>query len=110
MRAKDARNFELVVKPPEPPPQFFTHLGVQGAERLIQEKDPGFNSQRARQRHPLTLSTRELRRITIAEPVQLHQLEQRRYFLLNDVLRRTELSRPNPKTERYVLENRHMAK
>src|SRR5216684_7696951 len=110
MRDKDARNFEFVVKPSEPAAQCFTHLGVERTKRLIKEKNTGFNRQRARKRYTLALSARELRRIAIAEPVQLHQLEQRHYFLLNDLRQRTKVSGPHPQAERDVLEDGHMPK
>src|SRR5690606_10355511 len=56
-------------------------VSVQIGERLIQQNQGGFGRQRAGQRNPLLLTTRQLVRVIIRQVLQVHQVEQLRYFL-----------------------------
>ena len=49
---------ELRELQPEPPPRELIH----GGERLVEQQDPGVARERPRERHPLALPARELRR------------------------------------------------
>ena len=69
-------HLQLLVELAQPAPQLLAHLGVQGAEGLVQEQERRLGGQRARQCHPLALPSGKLVRIAAADPIQLDQLEQ----------------------------------
>ena len=75
---EDAREVDLVVQPPQPAAQLLAHLGVERAERLVEQQHPRLDRERARERHALALAARELRRVAVGQPVELHQLQQAR--------------------------------
>ena len=50
-------------------------LGVERAERLVQQQHRGVEDQSARERHPLLLAPRELVRLAVAELLHLHEGE-----------------------------------
>ncbi len=60
----------------QPSPQFLAHLGVERAERLVEQQHLGLDRERARQRDALALAAGKLRGIAIGQKVELHQLEQ----------------------------------
>ena len=64
VRDEQAGHVNLVVQAAQPGSQLFAHLGVEGAERLVQQQDLGPRRQRPRQRHPLALAAGKLRRIS----------------------------------------------
>ncbi len=66
VRHEDAGDVDLVVQPPQPVPQLLPHLGVQGAERLVQQQHLRLDGQRPRQRHALPLAAGQLRRVALA--------------------------------------------
>ena len=76
VRDEHAGDVDLVVQPPQPAAQFLAHLGVERAEGLVEQQHLGLDRQRARQRDALPLAAGELRGIAIAEPVELHELQQ----------------------------------
>ena len=76
VRDKHAGHVDFVVQPAEPAAQSLPDLGVQGAERLVQQQHLRLDGQCPSQGHPLPLPARKLRRIAALEPVELHQLEQ----------------------------------
>ena len=73
---EDAGDVDLVVQPAQPAAQFRPHLGIQGAERLVQQQHLRLHRQRPGQRHPLPLPAGELRRVAVGQCFQLHQLQQ----------------------------------
>ena len=66
----------LVVQPAQPVPQLLAHLGVERAERLVQQQHPRLGRQRPGQRHPLPLAAGQLGGQPVGELLQVHQLEQ----------------------------------
>ena len=73
---EDAGHMDLVVKPSQPAAQFGPHLGVQGAERLIEEEHLRLHGQGPGQGDPLPLAAGELGRVAVRQSFELHQLEQ----------------------------------
>ena len=63
----------LVVQPSQPPAQLLPHLGVERAERLVEQQHLRLHGQRAGQRNALPLAAGELGRIPVGQPVELHQ-------------------------------------
>ena len=63
VRDEDAGHVDLVVQPAQPLPQLLPHLGVEGAERLVEQQHLRLGRQRPRQGHALPLAAGELRRI-----------------------------------------------
>ena len=76
MGDEDRRHVDLVVEAPQPGPKLLPDLGVEGAERLVQQQYPRLHGQRPGERHALALSTRELVREPVLEPLQVDELDQ----------------------------------
>ena len=57
-------------------PQVGAHLGVERAERLVEQQHLRVDGERAGQRHPLALAAGQLRRVAVLEPVEADDLEQ----------------------------------
>src|SRR5438874_2980678 len=76
VRDEDGRHVHFVVQPPQPGAQLAADPGVERPERLVEQQHLRLDRERTRQRHPLALAARELRRIALAEPLQLHELKQ----------------------------------
>ena len=66
----------LVVQPAQPAPQVLADLGVERAERLVEQQHLRVDGERAGQRHPLALAAGELRRVAVLEAVEPDDLEQ----------------------------------
>src|SRR6267378_2713516 len=105
---EDGGDVQVVVQPAQPPPQVLAHLGVERAERLVQQQDLGLDGQRASERDSLALAPRELRRVAVRKPVELDQAQQVVHPRLDLLARRPRPSRPDPETEGHVLEDRHL--
>ena len=60
VRDEHAGDVHLVVQSPQPAPQLLPHLGVERAERLVEQQHPGLDGQRPRQRDALPLAAGEL--------------------------------------------------
>jgi len=60
----------------QPAAQVAPYLGVERAERLVEQQHARLDGQRAGQRHALALAARELRRRALAEAAELDQVEQ----------------------------------
>jgi hypothetical protein len=73
---EDRGDVQIIMQAPQPLPQLLAHLGVERAERLIQQQDARLDCQRAGKRDPLALAARQLRRVAILEPGELHKLKQ----------------------------------
>ena len=65
VRDQDGRDVDLVVQPPQPLAQLGADLGVERAERLVEQQHLRLDRQRARQRHALALAARELVRVAL---------------------------------------------
>ena len=76
MGDEDAGDVELVVQPAQPAAQLLAHLGVERAERLVEQQHLGLDGQRAGQRDALALAAGELGREAVGQPVELHQPQQ----------------------------------
>ena len=76
VRHEDRRHVHLVVQPAQPLAQLLPHARVERAERLVEQQHLRLDRERTRERHPLALPARELRGISLAEPLELHELEQ----------------------------------
>ena len=88
VRHEHARQADLLVKTAQPAPQLLPHLGIERAERLVEQQHLGLDRQRARKRHALALAAGELRGIAIAQVVELHQLQQVRHLRGDRLVRR----------------------
>src|SRR5207302_2390503 len=73
MGDEDRCQAELVVYRPQHVAKFPTNLGVECAEGFVQQQDMRIAGERARKRHALTLSARQLARIARAEAGELNQ-------------------------------------
>ena len=69
-------DMDLVVQLAQPAPQLLADLGVERAERLVEQQDARLDGERARQRDALALAAGQLRRIAVAERAELDQIEQ----------------------------------
>ena len=58
----------LVVEAAQPGAQLLANARVERAERLVEQQHLRLDGERARERHPLPLAARELRRIALANP------------------------------------------
>ena len=75
VRDEHAGDVQFVVQAAQPATQLLAHLGVERAERLVEQQHARLDGERARQRNALALAAGELVRIAIAEPVELDQLQ-----------------------------------
>ncbi len=66
----------LLVKLPQPVAQLGPDSGVERSERLVQEQHLGLGSESAGEGHPLALTARKLRRVAMAECLELDELQQ----------------------------------
>ena len=99
---------QLVVQLPQPAAQLLAHLGVEGAERLVQQQHLGLHRQGARQGDPLTLTTGELGRIASSHVTELHQIQQLLDPGSDAGFIRPIGTRLDPQAEGHVLEHRHV--
>ena len=60
----------------QPLSQILAHLGVERAERLVEQQHLGVDGQRTRERHTLTLSAGQLRGKTLLEDRESDDVEQ----------------------------------
>ena len=65
-----------LVQAAQPVAQLDPHLRVERAERLVEQQHLRLDRQRARERHPLPLPARQLRRVALAEAVELDQRQE----------------------------------
>ena len=66
----------LVVQAAQPGPQIVADLGVQRAERFVEQQHLRVDGERARQCHALTLTAGKLTRVAGLETAKPHHLEQ----------------------------------
>ncbi len=110
MGDKHAGQVDLVMQITQPAPQVLAHLGVQRAKWFVKQQYPGFDRQRASQCDTLALPPGQLCRVSIRQPGQLHQLQQRHHLVVNRLFRGALRTRPHRQAECHVIENRHVAK
>ena len=104
VRDEDRRDVHLVVETAQPLAELLPHARVERAERLVEEQHLRLDRERARERHALPLAAGELRRIALAEPLELHELEQLVHALAD--LRLRPLA--HRQAERDVVGDRHV--
>ena len=75
MRHVDERDADLLLEGLQLDLEPLAELGVQGAERLVEQQHGRVQDQRARQRDALLLPARELAGPALLEPGQSHQLQ-----------------------------------
>ena len=76
VRDEDAGHVDFVVQATEPLAKLLAHLGVERAEGLVEQQHAGLSGERARQRDPLPLPARQLRRVAILQRLQANQVQQ----------------------------------
>ena len=77
VRDQDGRDVDLVVQPAQPLAQLGAHLGVERAERLVEQQHLRLDRERAGERHALALAAGELVGVALlvaGEPDDLEQL------------------------------------
>ena len=89
---------------PQPLPQFLPHLGVERAERLVEQQHARLSRQRPGQGHALPLAAGKLRRPAFLEALQPHQPQQFADALADLRL----LPAAHPQAEGDVLEDAHV--
>src|SRR5450830_1028946 len=92
----------------QPAAQFLAYLGVQRAERFVEQQYARLDGQGAGQRDTLALSARQLRRITVGQPIQLYQLQQILDLAADLVFRRTLAARLHAQTKGHVFKHGHV--
>ena len=93
----------------QPAAQLLADLGVEGAERLVEEQHARLHGQGAGQGHALALPAGQRGGQAVGEPVELHELEQLHDLGLDLRFRRARGARPHAQAEGHVLEHRHVA-
>ena len=73
---EDRRHVDLVVEAAQPLAKLLADVRVEGAERLVQKQHLGLHGERASERHALALAARELRRVAVAEPLEMDEPDQ----------------------------------
>jgi hypothetical protein len=98
----------LVVQPPQPAAQLLAHLGVERAERLVEQQHLRLDRERAGERDALPLPARELRGIAVGQPSSCTSSSSS--FTAPRSLRSAgrSLARPHAQAEGDVLEHRHV--
>ena len=61
---------------PQPGAQVGADVGVERAERLVEQQHARLDRERAGERHALALAARELRRVALVEAAEADELEQ----------------------------------
>ena len=104
VRDDHRRHVHLVVQAAQPLAQVLADAGVERAERLVQQQHLGLDGQCAGQRHALPLAARELRRVAVAQALQVDQVDQLGHPVLDLGLRPA----PDLQAERDVLGDGHV--
>ena len=110
MGDEDAGDLDLVVQPAQPSAQFLAHLGVERAERLVEQQDFRLDRERARECDALALAAGELRGVAIGKKIELHEFQQLMHAPRDFGLGGTFAPRQHPHAEGDVLEHRHVPK
>lgn len=94
----------------QPATQFFTHLSIERAKRLVEQQDLRLYRQRTRQRHALLLPTGKLCRETVRQMSQLNHLQQFDHLCFDRRRIRALPPWQNSQTKSDIVENGHMTK
>ena len=97
------------MQPPQPAPQLLAHLGVERAERLVEQQHLRLDRERPREGDALALAARQLRGVAVGQPVELDELQELRHARADLVLGEAPRARPHAQAEGDVLEHRHVA-
>ncbi len=108
VRHQNRGDMDLFVQPPQPIAQPLPHLGIERAERFIEQQHPRFDGERPRQRYALPLPARKLRRIPVAKVFKLNQLQQFINLRRNLLTTRSFRTGPHPQSKRDVFKHRHV--
>ena len=73
---EDGGHVHLVMEATQPFAQLGPNAGVECAERLIEQQNLRLRRERASERHSLALPAGELRRIAVAESLELNELQE----------------------------------
>ena len=92
----------------QPAPEILANLGVERAERLVEQQHARLDGQRAGEGHTLALPTRELRGIAIGELRELDEVEQIADALGDRVTRGSLGALPRPQAVADVVGHRHV--
>ena len=76
VRHEDRRHVHDVVELAQPLAKLGADARVEGAERLVEEQHLRLRRERAREAHPLPLSSGELRGVAVAEALELDEVEE----------------------------------
>ncbi len=99
-----------VVDVAQPAAEVAPHLGVERAERLVEQQHPGLDGERPGERDPLALAARELRGIALAEAVESHEVEQVPHSAVDLARRRPLAARPYTQPIGDVVGHGHVTK
>jgi hypothetical protein len=100
---------DFIVELAQPTAEFLANLGVERAERFVQEEDLGFDSQGARQGDTLTLTTGELRGITSGPAAPTAPASAGPQRVADFAFVRASGARPNPEAKGDILEHVQVA-
>ena len=100
----DAGDFEILVQLADLKPHLHPQLGIQVAERLVEQEDLGLAHDAAAHGHPLALAARELPGLAVQQRAQLEDLCGISHPLVDLVLRHAAHLQPVS----HVLVNRHV--
>src|SRR3954453_15557430 len=106
---EDGGQAHPLVQLPQPAPQLLPDLGVQRAERLVEQQHPGLDRERPGQRYALALAARELGRVAVRVAPEPDQLEQLGHAPGDLRLGRAFAARLHPEPEGHVLGDAHVA-
>ena len=97
----------LVVDLAEPAAKVAPDLGVERAERLVEEEDARLDGKRAGKRHALALAAGELGRVAVLEAGELDEVEKLQHPVADLGARRPRPRRPRGEPEGDVVEHLH---
>src|SRR5690606_29151480 len=93
----------------EPTPQLFAHFRIERTKRLIEQKHARLDRKRTGERNALALAARKLRRESVRNPTELHEIEKPDDLRPNLLVAGPQVARPDTQPEGNVLEHRHVA-
>ena len=105
---EDGGDVDLLMQRTQPLTQFLTHLGIQRAERLVEQQDTRRDRQRPRERNALALAARQLAGVTSSQPIKLHQIEQFLDARADRCVILADRAGLHAQAERDILEHRHV--
>ncbi len=108
VRDEQRGDVDFFVQMAQPAAQFLAHLGVQRAERLVEEQHFRLGGERAGERDALALAAGKLRRKTFRQRLKLDEAQQFFDAGANFLFRRTRFPRPHAQTKGNVFKNAHV--